>query len=146
MMGPKQAVTACFQDYAKFRGRARRPEFWWWMVFVALSQFCLGSFDDAFWPSPPQVGLSGMFFAFAYVPGIAVRFRRFQDVGYPGWLSLIPDVLGTAWFTIAALGLGGLYGAMLEFVYLASGALMIFACALPSRAGKNRYGEEPLRG
>ena len=30
------AVARCFRNYANFKGRAARPEFWWFLVFYAV--------------------------------------------------------------------------------------------------------------
>ncbi|MEO0993558.1 MAG: DUF805 domain-containing protein, partial [Pseudomonadota bacterium] len=111
-----------------------------------LSEICLGLFDAAVWPSPPQVGLSGLFFAFAYVPGIAVRYRRFQDVGLPGWMSFSADVLGLLVLVGLLLGVTRPMMSDLVLAFLLSLGFVLLVCVWPSRAGKNRYGEEPLRG
>ena len=31
-----EAVKKCFANYANFKGRARRSEFWWWMLFTYI--------------------------------------------------------------------------------------------------------------
>ena len=30
------AIATCFRKYAVFQGRASRPEYWWFTLFVAL--------------------------------------------------------------------------------------------------------------
>ena len=35
-MGFGQAVATCLAKYARFQGRAHRPEYWWWILFVIL--------------------------------------------------------------------------------------------------------------
>ena len=36
-MGFGAAIAAGFANYAEFGGRASRPEFWWWQLFVAIA-------------------------------------------------------------------------------------------------------------
>ena len=31
-----EAIKTCFQKYAEFRGRASRPEFWWFVLRASL--------------------------------------------------------------------------------------------------------------
>ena len=35
-MGFGQAVSTVFSKYATFSGRARRSEYWWWVLFTIL--------------------------------------------------------------------------------------------------------------
>ena len=35
-MNFQQAVQSGFSNYAKFRGRAARSEFWWFQLFIVL--------------------------------------------------------------------------------------------------------------
>ena len=35
-MSFQDAVKVCFSKYVDFNGRARRSEFWWWVLFTAL--------------------------------------------------------------------------------------------------------------
>ena len=34
-------VARCFDKYAVFRGRASRPEFWWWNLFQLLANIAI---------------------------------------------------------------------------------------------------------
>ena len=31
-----ESISCCFSKYADFSGRAAKPEFWWWMLFILL--------------------------------------------------------------------------------------------------------------
>jgi len=35
-LGFRQAVVRVFRNYVTFSGRARRAEFWWWLLFLVL--------------------------------------------------------------------------------------------------------------
>ena len=116
-------------DYALFRGRARRQEFWYFFVanvFIELSfrvgasavQGALGydwqtSFTDF-------INLALLVFSLAILlPVLAVSVRRLHDSGHSGWwlsLILLPPV---GWLVLAIF-------------YL-----------LDSSPGDNRYGANP---
>lgn len=81
------------KNYAVFNGRARRKEYWMFMLFNILISFAIG-FIEGFLGSP---GVIGLIYALAVlVPSIAVTIRRLHDTGRSGWwvlLGLVP-VLG----------------------------------------------------
>ena len=35
-MNFQEAIRICFSKYADFNGRATRPEYWWFVLFVVL--------------------------------------------------------------------------------------------------------------
>ena len=44
-MGFIGAIKTCFSKYVDFKGRARRPEYWWWVLFNVLVGLALGIID-----------------------------------------------------------------------------------------------------
>ena len=79
------------KQYAVFQGRARRSEYWFFMLFNFLAVVVLSVID----------ALIGMpIFATIYIlgtllPSLAVAVRRFHDTGRSGWwilISLVPIV------------------------------------------------------
>jgi uncharacterized membrane protein YhaH (DUF805 family) len=102
-MGFGQAVATCLAKYATFQGRAHRPEYWFWMLFVIL-------FSIAVWAvalilyAIVGAGIAIIFGVLAFVatilPSIAVAVRRLHDVDRGGgwyFIQLIPAV-GPYWF------------------------------------------------
>jgi uncharacterized membrane protein YhaH (DUF805 family) len=80
--------TVLTENYLNFSGRAKRPEFWWFALFVFVASILLGALSDL---------LVGLFGLAVLLPGIAVAVRRLHDVDRSGWwylLVLIP-VLGS---------------------------------------------------
>ncbi|MBC7139389.1 MAG: DUF805 domain-containing protein [Defluviimonas sp.] len=85
------AVRTCFNRYATFTGRARRPELWWFALFNLLAGAVLAVVDAV---------LGFEFFSSIYsllvlLPSLAVGARRLHDIGRSGWwqlLSLIPVI------------------------------------------------------
>ena len=79
-MNFQDAIKLCFQKYADFSGRAKRPEFWWFVLFcivVSLLLEVVGSY------------ISWAFSLATLVPSLAVGARRLHDTNKSGWLQLI---------------------------------------------------------
>ncbi|MDE2307798.1 MAG: DUF805 domain-containing protein [Xanthomonadaceae bacterium] len=90
--------------YADFDGRARRTEYWMFVLantLIYIVMFVIGRI----------VGLpviAGLYSLALLVPGIAVGVRRLHDTGRTGWwllIALIP-LIGTIWI-IVLLALDG---------------------------------------
>ena len=74
------------KNYATFNGRARRSEYWYFVLFNAIISFVLGFVGGII-----SFGLLGTIYsAFVIIPSIAVGVRRMHDVGKSGWFLLIP--------------------------------------------------------
>ncbi|PWG04415.1 DUF805 domain-containing protein [Polaribacter aquimarinus] len=93
------------KQYADFSGRARRKEYWMFMLFhliiIFLLSFLLGfssnDFGDDSGPSPIVIGVLGIYFLATLIPSIAVTVRRLHDIGKSGWfylLNFIPYIGG----------------------------------------------------
>ena len=95
-----QAVRLCFSKYVTFSGRASRPELWYFILFLLLTQFVAAVLDHALGITlfEPVVGLGTL------LPGLAVEVRRLHDLGRSGWwllLGILPVVGGIillVWF------------------------------------------------
>ncbi len=81
------------KKYAVFTGRARRSEYWYFILFNFLNSFILSYTDIIFGMYDEETGygvLSTIYALAVLVPGIAVAIRRMHDVGKSGWFMLIP--------------------------------------------------------
>lgn len=77
-----------FENYANFSGRARRSEYWYFVLANTIISFALGFVLGLISPS---LGLAANLYSFAVlIPSIAVAIRRVHDVGKSGWYLLIP--------------------------------------------------------
>lgn len=91
----QEAIRICFVKFADFTGRASRPEFWWFTLFMLLLTAAFTSVDET----------AGSVFQIAMLlPFLAVGARRLRDSGNnPWWLFglLIPVggiiILGVLW-------------------------------------------------
>ena len=81
------AVKKVFADYAKFEGRSRRSEFWYYYLLVSL----VLSLIYVVVRISEKIGfiLSAMAFVIFFIPTIAVSCRRLHDIGKSGWCQLV---------------------------------------------------------
>jgi uncharacterized membrane protein YhaH (DUF805 family) len=122
------AIKTCFQKYAEFRGRASRPEFWWFallyyiLIFALAMPFVLGAFRLDPFERMAVAAVFGLFFGLAslalLLPYLAVGVRRLHDTGKSG-----------AWWFIALVP----FGWVVLLVFFAS----------EGDPGSNRYGPPP---
>ncbi|MCH8167231.1 MAG: DUF805 domain-containing protein [Proteobacteria bacterium] len=145
-MGFRSAVTVCIQDYYTFSGRARRSEYWWFILFVVAGNALLSLIDAVIFGDDMLLGLSGLFALLTFLPQIAVLWRRLHDTGRPGWLNFLPSIPLVALFSGIVRSGGGIDSAVVLVLLCLSILLMIAILvflALPSQPGENRFGPEP---
>jgi uncharacterized membrane protein YhaH (DUF805 family) len=113
---------AALKKYAVFEGRARRREYWFFVLFYIIIAVLLAFVDGMLGLGGSKGGpgiLSGVFGLAMIVPSLAVAVRRLHDIGRTGWWVLI--------------GLVPLVGAIV---------LLVFAL-MDSQPGQNDYGPNP---
>ncbi|QDH14505.1 DUF805 domain-containing protein [Formicincola oecophyllae] len=151
-----------FKNYAVFKGRAPRAEFWWFMLFMWIFILIAGGLDILFhwW------GVLGSLVDLALIlPHLAVSTRRLHDIGRSGWwlvvywffyVMLFGGVVVLvfnakqiqAMFNQTAPENSGLIGValftgLIFLIYtVLDQVLLIFDC-LPSQLGSNKYGPNP---
>lgn len=75
------AIQSGFRNYAKFKGRAGRSEFWWWTLFTLLLQAATSGFGDT---------INGLASLAVLLPSLAVHVRRLHDTNRSGWWMAAP--------------------------------------------------------
>ena len=80
------------KNYAVFTGRARRSEYWYFVLFYMIIAFVVGFIDGLLGTvTSTGQGIMGLLLTLAFfIPSIAVGVRRMHDVGKSGWFLLIP--------------------------------------------------------
>lgn len=114
------------KNYAVFSGRARRAEYWMFLLFNMIFAVIAAVLDNVLGLTFEVAGQSlpygYLYLAYAlamFIPGVAVLVRRMHDVGKSGWflfIALIPFI-GAIW-------------------------LLVLACK-DSQPGENEYGTNP---
>ena len=111
------------KKYAVFSGRARRKEYWYFVLFHLIIIIVLGAIDDAtqsFISPGMGIGLlSGIYTLAVLIPGIAVLVRRLHDTGRSGWWILI------------------------HFIPLIGAIVLLVFAIQDSKPGKNQHGANP---
>lgn len=86
------------KKYTEFNGRARRKEYWNFVLFNIIFSVVLTVIDMQTGIFNAEVGvglLSGIYALIVLIPGIAVSIRRLHDTNRNGWwllISLIPII------------------------------------------------------
>jgi|AntRauTorckE5430_2_1112549.scaffolds.fasta_scaffold10526_2 uncharacterized membrane protein YhaH (DUF805 family) len=76
------------KKYTVFNGRARRAEYWYFILFNLIISIGLGIIDGAM--GLTDFGIGSVYSLGVFIPSIAVGVRRMHDVGKSGWFLLIP--------------------------------------------------------
>lgn len=93
------------RQYADFSGRARRSEYWMFVLFnfiFGLGAILLDLILTLILRHPTYFSIFYMYAAAMMIPGMAVGFRRLHDLGKSAWwvlITLIP-IAGPIWFIV----------------------------------------------
>lgn len=110
------------KKYATFEGRARRTEYWFFVLFNVLAIIVLEILDVVLGTFSKETGfglLSGLYAIAVLLPSLAVIVRRLHDTDRSGWWILI------------------------EFIPLIGGLVLLVFTLLDSTPGSNRFGPSP---
>lgn len=91
--------VGCLKNYAKFDGRARRKEYWMFVLGNFIIGFVLG-FILGIIGAPTYIGY--IYRLAVLVPSIAVAVRRLHDIGKSGvwyFINFIPCI-GSIWLIV----------------------------------------------
>lgn len=94
------------RNYAVFSGRARRKEYWMFVLFQIIFGVVMTVADNLFGTTWGDAGDEGILYSLyslaLFIPGLAVSVRRLHDVGKSGWFTfiiLIP-LVGIIWLLV----------------------------------------------
>jgi uncharacterized membrane protein YhaH (DUF805 family) len=160
-----------FMKYADFKGRARRSEYWLFVLFQAIVYIVLFMVMMAGFASSLAernlsgalnsvgvIGIMSLFSLGCFVPNLAVTVRRLHDSGKSFlWLLLLaPSLLSvvTSYQMVGSLMTGDTE--TITAAYMRASALnmvatlgylgMLVLMCLPGTSGPNRYGDDPKGG
>ncbi len=93
------------KKYADFKGRARRKEFWMYILFYLIIVIVLGIIDAIIGTTMTGGGvgiLTLIYLLGMLIPTLAVTVRRLHDMGKSGWwyfITLVP-LIGGIWLIV----------------------------------------------
>lgn len=133
-------IAGLTRNYANFNGRARRKEYWGFVLFSLLGLVAIGAvavigittsdFREANQSYSPVLWLAivayALFALYLILPSIAVTVRRFHDIGQSGWIYLLLIIVG-----------------IVPFLGLISTIAIFVITVLDSQPGENKYGVSP---
>jgi uncharacterized membrane protein YhaH (DUF805 family) len=117
-------------NYANFRTRARRKEYWGFVLFYFLGMivlllagvvidFALGNMEPGDEFPVATIGISGLVVLAGIIPSISVMVRRQHDIGLSGWFYL------------------------LIFLPYVGGLILLVFALIPSQKHENKWGPVP---
>jgi len=110
------------KQYADFSGRARRKEYWMFVLFNIIFVIVATILDNILGTTVGELPYGIFYFLYVlaiFIPGLAVTVRRLHDVGKSGWMYLIVliPIIGAIWLLVLV--------------------------ATDSNPGENQYGQNP---
>lgn len=103
------------KNYCNFSGRARRQEYWMFVLFNAIFTLVLNIIDALI---GIQI-LTSIYSLFILIPNLSIQFRRLHDIDKSAWwlfISLVP---------------------------IAGAIILLIFSVMPGTIGANRYGDDP---
>lgn len=113
-----EAVKSVFSQYAAFSGRARRSEYWYFVLFQIIVGVVLGVASLIVGESVAKA-VESVWTLATFIPILALDWRRMHDIGKSGLWSLIVLVPLVGWI------------------------FYLVWCCRDSEPGDNRFGPNP---
>ncbi len=111
-------IDCITKNYVNFSGRARRKEYWMFVLFSVILGIITVIIDRMISRSL----IFTMIFSLAiFLPNLAVTVRRLHDTDKSGWWML------------------------LQFIPYLGGFIILIFCLIDSTPGTNQYGENPKK-
>lgn len=149
-----EAIKSVFSNYANFKGRARRSEYWYFVLFNILVSLVLSGLTLI---SPKLSILNSIYSLVVFIPGLAVAVRRLHDIGKSGWtylIVLIPAIVLVILSAFVVVATGGTYSSdpnigLIAVFFIALIATLVCAIVFivwmcrDSEPGTNNWGPNP---
>ena len=156
-----EAISSCFRKFVTFRGRARRSEYWYFVLFGVLLGISAGVIDSVLAVSSGNTAggrpATGLVALVLFLPRLSVAVRRLHDVEYSGWFIGVFFIALTIVLCMfvglfmgepprkepdfgSPLGIAVIAGFMALFGW----AIWLFVLTLlRGTSGPNKYGDDP---
>ena len=165
-------LTGVTKNYFNFTGRARRKEYWGFLLTSTVI-LILAAILDAFllaWgvSNPDWIKITLILNLVLFLPSMTIGVRRFHDIGKRGWFPVVNSVLSLifllsqtylthTFFTPQQSGPLGIarrfgssvlpisMGSIFVVVYLISTLILIIFALYNGVSGPNQYGPDPKK-
>jgi uncharacterized membrane protein YhaH (DUF805 family) len=101
----KHYLNAIQNNYTNFSGRARRSEYWYFILFYYIISILAVVLDNLLGLAMEMIGYGLITFLVALahiIPSFALTVRRLHDVGKSGWFIFIVFIpfIGAIWLLV----------------------------------------------
>ncbi|MBL8551104.1 MAG: DUF805 domain-containing protein [Hyphomonadaceae bacterium] len=122
-LSPWGYIQKCLQMYLNGAGRARRSEYWWFVLFE-IAVIVVAVIFDGIWNAgagnfQPVYLVTGLAVLALICPAVCVAIRRVHDINITGWVVLVGAI---------------------PYV---GGLIMLVLALIPGTAGPNKFGPDP---
>ena len=147
----------CIRNYVNFSGRARRTEFWYFVLFSCLLMLVAMALDMVCFRNPYKFFFLAVSL-FLFLPQLAVSARRLHDTGRTSkwllwnYLALLAWVVAALVLLLGLSAFGGSPKASAWCLFVLCGGCVLFFVweivflvwfCLPGTPGANKYGPDP---
>ncbi|MFY8107869.1 MAG: DUF805 domain-containing protein [Bacteroidia bacterium] len=111
-----------FNNFSNFNGRARRKEYWMYLLFNLIFALVAIILDNAFGLAFESIGYGVIYLLYSlitFIPSLSVSVRRLHDKSKSGWYLL------------------------LAIIPIIGGIVLLFILAADGDPGENEYGMNP---
>lgn len=163
-----KAVASCFRNYCNFNGRARRSEFWYWVLFrgtIVLTITIINAILQSLNVYQDNKTIAFIMLLVFLVcelglllPYFAVYVRRLHDLDNPGWLVfvlfVIPELIKAVTdginvlaseFSIGITSIDDKTMMLINLYFIITSVIWIVLLSKPGTEGPNQYGPDPIR-
>ncbi|MEG2492272.1 MAG: DUF805 domain-containing protein [Alistipes sp.] len=154
----------CIRNYVTFSGRARRKEYWNFVLFTCVFMIIAQILDWAIFDAPAGGVFAMCLCLFLFLPSLAVQVRRLHDTGKSGFRLLWPILAYIVWIILLVITGAGSLAALLQsggcfnmdlpvaFISILSigmlgffvwGILFLVWYCTNGDQGDNKYGSDP---
>jgi len=136
------AIRTCFAKFFTFSGRASRPEYWFFFLFIVLWNIIAAIIDAQFFTQvsttetdsaqsvtatsrQPVQRIVGLI---VFIPHLAVECRRVHDTGRTALYALLPILLIVGAFAVLIFGIGiasQFHGGTLDILFTRATLLIV---------------------
>ncbi len=136
------AIRTCFSKFFTFSGRASRPEYWFFFLFIVIWSILAGIIDARFFTevlvsesdevkaaaATSRQPVQSIVSLIVFFPHLAVAWRRMHDSGRSGLYALLPILLILGAFAVLIFGIGiasQFHGGTLDILFTRATLLIV---------------------